>query len=66
MAKQPAFQELMKDPATLQNAKMGLGVPIFEQLREKQAQFEPQQQPQAQPAEPQKQEPEKAPQGPVV
>ena len=56
----------MKDPATLQNAKMGLGVPIFEQLREKQAQFEPQQQPQAQPAEPQKQEPEKAPQGPVV
>ena len=65
MAKQPAFQELMNDPATLQNAKMGLGVPLFEQLQAKQKQFEAQkqpeiQQPQSEPLEKQ-QEPQAAP-----
>ncbi len=30
--KDPAFRELMKDPNTIQHAKMGLGIPILEQM----------------------------------
>lgn len=35
IAGEPAFRELMNDPKTVQNAKMGLGLPIIEQLQRK-------------------------------
>lgn len=35
ISKESSFRELMKDPKTLQNAKMGLGLPIIEQLDKK-------------------------------
>ena len=30
---EPAFQSMMKDPKVIQNAKMGLGLPVMEQLK---------------------------------
>jgi len=35
-AKNPAFQKLMKDPNTIKHAKMGLGLPLLEQMGAKQ------------------------------
>ena len=43
MTKEPMFQDVMKDLSTLQNAKMGLGVPIYEKLAEKRAEMKKQQ-----------------------
>lgn len=42
LMKEPAFDALMKDPHTLENARMGLGVPLVEKIAAKQAELEAQ------------------------